>query len=463
MADLTTEYNRILQAKENIKQAINSKGGNLTTERIDQYANAVLNLPSGGFNGEEITGVAGENLVQGDIVGYFEEPNLIQNLTNYDISGRYFFDNGNKYYKLTDTIKIYRTDNDQLIETRPKPAQCYVCNNFEQPDIDYLSYYDVNGTKNLIIYQWDPITSQYVVVRSFTELELKVDSAGTSYRVLEESWYYPCIMKDYLFYIIYYKNSNSYYQLYAKVIKKSDYSIRSMIIYGSSKNSPYGQESLCDYYRNRIIFCVGNHQGSLGMSTQYLMYYDAVQNELVYSASLYVAAGSKVYFYMNSGKGYVAINESATSYSGGGYRGVLMVNNNGQLYNIDQYNTPYYFVSASSDFNQIVLYNLTNQTYHLANVALKTITQITDASLIPNYYQIRGSNSQMMPIKEDAGIKIYMRNTVEFANKIAKVTGFTSSFRKVIHPGYGYYSYLGVAKEDALKGQTVPVNKIIDY
>lgn len=55
MADLTTEYNRILQAKENIKQAINSKGGNLTTERIDQYANAVLNLPSGGFNGEEIT------------------------------------------------------------------------------------------------------------------------------------------------------------------------------------------------------------------------------------------------------------------------------------------------------------------------------------------------------------------------------------------------------------------------
>ena len=166
---------------------------------------------------------------------------------------------------------------------------------------------------------------------------------------------------------------------------------------------------------------------------------------------------------MNSGKGYVAINESATSYSGGGYRGVLMVNNNGQLYNIDQYNNPYYFVSASSDFNQIVLYNLTNQTYHLANVALKTITQITDASLIPNYYQIRGSNSQMMPIKEDAGIKIYMRNTVEFANKIAKVTGFTSSFRKVIHPGYGYYSYLGVAKEDALKGQTVTVNKIIDY
>jgi hypothetical protein len=83
MADLTTEYNRIVNAKESIKTAINNKGGNLTTERIDQYASAIDELPSGGgFSGEEVVGIAGEDLSEGDIVGLFNEPNLIQNLTN---------------------------------------------------------------------------------------------------------------------------------------------------------------------------------------------------------------------------------------------------------------------------------------------------------------------------------------------------------------------------------------------
>ncbi len=43
----------------------------------------------GGFSGEEVVGIAGEDLSKGDIVGLFNEPNLIQNLTNFDITGRF--------------------------------------------------------------------------------------------------------------------------------------------------------------------------------------------------------------------------------------------------------------------------------------------------------------------------------------------------------------------------------------
>ena len=140
-----------------------------------------------------------------------------------------------------------------------------------------------------------------------------------------------------------------------------------------------------------------------------------------------------------------------------------MVNDNGQVYNIDQYNPPYWFVSASSDFNEVVFLNQTDLNYYLANVALKTLTQITDPTKIPNYYQPRSNNSHLMPVKENGAIKVIMRNQVEFALKIAKVTGFTSSFRKVVHPANGLYTFLGVVKEDALKGTTVTVNKIINY
>lgn len=464
MADLTTEYNRIVNAKESIKTAINNKGGTLTNERIHQYASAIDNITTSGFNGEEIIGIAGEALSKGDIVGLFNEPNLIQNLTNFDITGRFYFDNGNKYYKMEDYIKIYSTETDELLETRIKPTNCYGCNNFEQPDIDYLCYYESSTTKNLIIYKWDATNNEYFVARTFTELELRADSAGTNNRITAETCQNPCNMKDYLCFLSSYKTSSSYYPVYAKIINKLDFSITSMLIYGSSKNSAYGQEAICDYYRNRVLFCLGNHQGKDGMSTQRLRYYDVDKNETIHSASLYVGASSKVYFYLNGGNGLIAINSTTSSYnSANSYRGVYMVNDNGQVYNIDQYNPPYWFVSASSDFNEVVFLNQTDLNYYLANVALKTLTQITDPTKIPNYYQPRSNNSHLMPVKENGAVKVIMRNQVEFASKIAKVTGFTSSFRKVVHPANGLYTFLGVVKEDAIKGTTVTVNKIIDY
>ena len=45
---ISTEINRIKSAKTALKDAINAKGGNLTTELLDAYADAVISLPSGG-------------------------------------------------------------------------------------------------------------------------------------------------------------------------------------------------------------------------------------------------------------------------------------------------------------------------------------------------------------------------------------------------------------------------------
>ena len=43
---IASEIARLQQAKADLKTAINSKGGNITTERIDQFASAVAALPS---------------------------------------------------------------------------------------------------------------------------------------------------------------------------------------------------------------------------------------------------------------------------------------------------------------------------------------------------------------------------------------------------------------------------------
>lgn len=47
MSKIKTELLRILQAKDDIKQAINDKGGTLTNELIDEYATAIDELPIG--------------------------------------------------------------------------------------------------------------------------------------------------------------------------------------------------------------------------------------------------------------------------------------------------------------------------------------------------------------------------------------------------------------------------------
>ena len=45
---IASEILRIQQAKQAIKESINNKGGTLTNESIDNYAQAIDNLPSGG-------------------------------------------------------------------------------------------------------------------------------------------------------------------------------------------------------------------------------------------------------------------------------------------------------------------------------------------------------------------------------------------------------------------------------
>ena len=45
---IATEKQRIKQAKEALKQAINAKGGTLTDEKLDAYADAVSGLSTGG-------------------------------------------------------------------------------------------------------------------------------------------------------------------------------------------------------------------------------------------------------------------------------------------------------------------------------------------------------------------------------------------------------------------------------
>ena len=45
---IASEILRIQQAKQAIKESINNKGGTLTNESIDDYAQAIDNLPSGG-------------------------------------------------------------------------------------------------------------------------------------------------------------------------------------------------------------------------------------------------------------------------------------------------------------------------------------------------------------------------------------------------------------------------------
>lgn len=414
--------------------------------------------------GEEVQGIAGEDFVKGDIVGYFNEPNLIQNLTNFDVSNKYFFDNGNKYYTKNETIKIYDTHTDQLLEERTKPASCYVCNNLEQPDIDYLCYFNYS-TKDLIIYKWNPSNNEYVVVRTFTETELKIDVAGTSYSVGSQTYQNPSITKDYLCYIIAYKSSTGFkdYQVYGKIINKTNFEIKS-VFFNSGSNSAYFQEITCNYNKNKFLMCAGNHRGSLGMTFQRLLLYDANENATIHSTSLYVGAASTVYMYINDNNGLIAINTTSSSYSASGsYRGVYMVNNLGQMYNIDQYNPPYYFVSASSDFNEIILFDSTNSNFYLANVALKSLTQITEPSMIPNYYQPRSNNSHLMSMKANGAIKVIIRDQTEFPLKVAKITSYTSSFRKLQHPGYGLYVYIGVVKESAEKDSNVIVYKLIDY
>ena len=43
---IASEIARLQQAKADLKEAINSKGGNITTERIDQFASEVAALPT---------------------------------------------------------------------------------------------------------------------------------------------------------------------------------------------------------------------------------------------------------------------------------------------------------------------------------------------------------------------------------------------------------------------------------
>lgn len=45
---IASELARIKEAKSAIKEAINGKGGTLTDELLDKYAEAIVKLPSGG-------------------------------------------------------------------------------------------------------------------------------------------------------------------------------------------------------------------------------------------------------------------------------------------------------------------------------------------------------------------------------------------------------------------------------
>jgi hypothetical protein len=49
---IASSLNRIKSAKSAIKEAINAKGGTLTDEHLDMYADAIVNLPSGGGGAE---------------------------------------------------------------------------------------------------------------------------------------------------------------------------------------------------------------------------------------------------------------------------------------------------------------------------------------------------------------------------------------------------------------------------
>ena len=62
---IASEIARLQQAKADLKAAINSKGGNITTERIDQFASEVTALPS---PKEEETKTVTPNFANGDEV-----------------------------------------------------------------------------------------------------------------------------------------------------------------------------------------------------------------------------------------------------------------------------------------------------------------------------------------------------------------------------------------------------------
>ena len=64
---IASEITRLQTAKANIKTAINTKGGSLTTETISSYATAINNLPSGDLT------IDGQQIITGILTGTVDE------------------------------------------------------------------------------------------------------------------------------------------------------------------------------------------------------------------------------------------------------------------------------------------------------------------------------------------------------------------------------------------------------
>lgn len=87
---ISNEIQRIQNAKEAIKTSINNKGGSLTdTSKLDEFATAIDNLPSGG---------SGEQVING-----FTRF-LISDLKGYEQFA--FFDSGSNYSMITENFNI---------------------------------------------------------------------------------------------------------------------------------------------------------------------------------------------------------------------------------------------------------------------------------------------------------------------------------------------------------------------
>ena len=80
---IASEITRLQTAKANIKTAINTKGGSLTTETISSYATAINNLPSGDLT------IEGQQTITGILTGTVDEfdtvySKLISDGSNWD-------------------------------------------------------------------------------------------------------------------------------------------------------------------------------------------------------------------------------------------------------------------------------------------------------------------------------------------------------------------------------------------
>ena len=423
-------------------------------------------LGSGPMGFTEVKGVAGEDLAENDVVGYFNKPNNIEVVTNNSLnSGKRYFDNGNKYfYPFSSTgvgatiesgtnteFNIYDTNTNEIIETRTcntSNDKVYTFDSIEEPNLEWA--FTIAASTYIYIYKHDG--SNYTKVA-----EIKTNYVSTNFNIKEHT-----STNNYLVIVVQGMDRSTNGSTYLKVytVDKKTYAINSKEITVYGDDADYDTSFGYSYNDNYIYmtYCIGSSSSTY--YTGYAVYMDLFENnplQITSNKSKYRT--SKRVLYCKDRFKYIYIYDNYVNSSTYGIACVWIRNEKGTVYTYESSsNKSIYLCSVSDDFNEVIIYNYTDKKFFFINVEKQTCEDLTNNT--PSYYI---TNSYSLNIDIGSCASVVALNDAVNPSKIAYIKNFNSSFNKIDHCGQGLFEYVGIVKNDCKQGENVTVYKIIDF